>query len=451
MSGRLGNPTLIAATLAVAYAGVPVQAAAASTPQVGPLLNLATYSFLDTSHPPAVARSSNGDFVVSWQPHNAANSDFGPAQVQSFAADGSPLSPVLSIGRSVKGNAAVAIDANGDFVVAWTDGQIWGDLYVQRYSAVGKTVGLKKRIGTVYNGITYLFECGASTCYGGKDSTPLQVAMDDDGDFAVGWTSESYHGAVNWDPVNNARPLYGSYSSSTCKTYAAVYRSNGTLLKARTLTDKSSTVAGQVNTLAGIAMNGQGDLALVYNTDKGGYDDSPSARFYSLDLTPRSVLTSLAVVTGYYPQLQPSRFGLDASGRLAVGWVSGTGMNVARYNSDGSQYGSVLGPIGNGSLYTSWTLSVAGSGDLAVTWNVAQQVDLFGTGSPLPSEEKDGELLNADGSDKSGVFVIDSGLSQLNGNNTAVGTDGAGNLVAVWPATLPDYSLAIVARTVTTP
>lgn len=450
MSSTCGNKTLIAATLAVAYAGVPVQAAAAG-PQVGPLLNLATYSFLDTQHPPAVARSSNGNFVVSWQPHIASNGDYGAAQVQSFAADGSPLSPLLSIGKDVRGNASVAIDASGDFVVAWTDGQIFGDLYAQRYSAVGKTEGAKKWIGSVYNAITYIFPCGGFICAGGKDSTPLQVAMDDDGDFVVGWTSESYHTAVNFDPVNDVRPLYGSYSSSACKTYAVAYRSNGTLLKARTQVDKSSSTLGQANKLVGIAMNGQGSLAMVYNGALVSSANVPMARFYSLDLKPATYLVNLSAVG--VQGLAPGMFGLDANGRLAVAWLdaNGSGTDVLRYNPDGSQYGSVIGPIGSGDRYASRTVSVAGNGDFTVTWNVPKQVDLFGTGSPLASEEKDGQLFNFDGSAKGAAFVIDSGLGQLNGGSTAISNDDSGNIVTVWPATMPDYSLAIVARTVSPP
>jgi hypothetical protein len=99
----------------------------------------------------AVAADAEGDFVIAWQSgppggfdiyarrYNAAGLARGdPFRVNTFSAN-SQIRP------------AVAMDADGDFVVAWDsnlqDGSSYG-VYAQRYDAAGQAQGAEFRVNT---------------------------------------------------------------------------------------------------------------------------------------------------------------------------------------------------------------------------------------------------------------------------------------------------------------
>lgn len=68
---------------------------------------------------PSVAMNANGDYVVAWR-HNDSRGD--EIRVRSYRADGTARSGVVTVAASTSNLTApaVAIDATGDFVVGWT-------------------------------------------------------------------------------------------------------------------------------------------------------------------------------------------------------------------------------------------------------------------------------------------------------------------------------------------
>ncbi|MGL5094552.1 MAG: hypothetical protein ACRDD1_03135, partial [Planctomycetia bacterium] len=127
---------------------------------------------------PRVAMDADGDFVVVWQSENQDGSSYG-VYAQRFNAAGARLGiefRVNTFTTNFQLQQSVAMDADGDFVVAWVsadqDGSSLG-VYAQRYDAVGVPQGSEFRVNT-------------RTTAG--QSQP-SVAMDADGDFVVVWTS----------------------------------------------------------------------------------------------------------------------------------------------------------------------------------------------------------------------------------------------------------------------
>ena len=73
---------------------------------------------------PEVAMDADGDFVVTWYSYGSSGTDAsgGSIQGQRFAADGSPAGGELQVNTyttDFQNRPAVAMDADGDFVVAW--------------------------------------------------------------------------------------------------------------------------------------------------------------------------------------------------------------------------------------------------------------------------------------------------------------------------------------------
>lgn len=133
---------------------------------------------------PAVAMANDGHFIVVWVSNNTS------IVGRQFQSDGTPLNTTFNIG-SVQGTTPsivvdVDMDADGDFVVAWAAGPqqataaAHGEyaesaVFARRYAKTGTPVEDKFRVDTATNDRVYLA------------SNP-RVAVDADGDFAIGWT-----------------------------------------------------------------------------------------------------------------------------------------------------------------------------------------------------------------------------------------------------------------------
>jgi hypothetical protein len=121
---------------------------------------------------PSVAMDADGDFVVSWASNGQDGSYWG-IYAQRYSASGSAQGSEFRVNSSTSGNQArpsVAVDADGDFVIAWQadsqDGSMYG-VYAQRYAANGTAQGAEFRVNS-YTSNSQLFP---------------SVGMDADGDF----------------------------------------------------------------------------------------------------------------------------------------------------------------------------------------------------------------------------------------------------------------------------
>src|SRR5687768_15408029 len=90
--------------------------------------------------------------------------------------DAMPIGPEFRVNTYTTGSQwspSVAMDAGGNFVVAWTtpqDGSSYG-IYAQRYNAAGASLGVEFRVNNHTN---------SAQAY-------PSVAMDADGDFVIAW------------------------------------------------------------------------------------------------------------------------------------------------------------------------------------------------------------------------------------------------------------------------
>src|SRR5204862_7336488 len=89
---------------------------------------------------PAVAMDADGDFIVVWQSVNQDGDGLG-VYGQRFNAAGLPQDGEFRVNTgTVKDQSmpAVGIDADGNFTVVWQSNvQDYSDVYAQRFSAAG--------------------------------------------------------------------------------------------------------------------------------------------------------------------------------------------------------------------------------------------------------------------------------------------------------------------------
>jgi hypothetical protein len=155
---------------------------------VGPEFQVNTHT-TGTQRAPAVAVDADGDFVVVWQSVGGPGTDPDNTVLgQRFDSTATPQGAEFQVNTyttSFQGGAAVAMDADGNFVVVWnSDGSAGSDssefsVLAQRYDSAGVPQGGEFQVNT----------------YTTARQVRPDVAMDADGNFVVVWDSEGSPGS----------------------------------------------------------------------------------------------------------------------------------------------------------------------------------------------------------------------------------------------------------------
>lgn len=145
---------------------------------------------------PAVAMADNGRFLVAW-----ANFQTGSQGIYGRVYDsaGSPLSGdfQISSNTNLAFDPHAAMDADGDFVVSWTDvGSVVPAVLYRRFNAAGVAQGAAVPLAMNTNFVT--------------DSSA--IAMDAAGNFVIAWNAEnvSNPSAVYWQRFTAAGAAVGN-------------------------------------------------------------------------------------------------------------------------------------------------------------------------------------------------------------------------------------------------
>jgi Ca2+-binding RTX toxin-like protein len=182
----------------------------------------------------AIAADANGDFVVTWQSYYQDGSGQG-IYAQRYNVNGVRQGAEFKINTSTLNNQqgpAIAMDADGDFVIAWSsyngsqDGSSTG-VYAQRYNAAGVAQGGEFLVNTFTTG---------------TQSSP-SVGMDSAGNIVIAWQS------------------LGQDAGADGGIYARRYNSAGAAQGTEFLVN-SFTTGAQLQ--PDIAMNDFGDFVVVW-------------------------------------------------------------------------------------------------------------------------------------------------------------------------------------------
>jgi phosphoheptose isomerase len=245
---------------------------------------------------PSVAMDADGDFVVVWNSFGGYTNDL---YARRFDAAGEPLGGDVLVNSTRSGNhtnRAVAMDADGDFVVVWSEFSA-GDFAIKarRYGPDGAALGPEFRVT----------EAPDREPPGYSVPVWPSVAMDADGDFVVAWVS---HRGVGF-----------SYD-----VYARRFEAAGNPRGGQVLVD---TISGEVIG-ASVAMDADGDFVVAYNTHTLASGGVVAARRYSAAGVPAG---------GAFRVNQFARHrqgapcvAMDADGDFVVAWDSHGDSAVAK-------------------------------------------------------------------------------------------------------------------------
>jgi hypothetical protein len=356
----------------------------------------------NTQSAPSVASDDVGNFVVAWESLQDG-SGFG-VYARRYDANGNPLGGEFLVNGFTTGaqrSPAVAMDADGDFVIAFEsynqDGDGYG-VYARQYDRFG-----------VAQGPAFL----VNTTTADSQFRPA-VAMDDDGDFVVAW--ESYP------------------DGSGAGVYFQRYNTAGTAQGVETRAN-SITTDYQVN--PSVAMDADGDFVVAwqsYFTDGDAY--GIYARRFTAAGAPLATETRVNVVTT--GQQQEPAVAVDADGDYVVAWESdlqdgsGFGVFARRYNSSGvALSGEFRVNTATAADQRSAAVAIDADGDFVVTWSsFGQEAANFGIY---------GQRYLANGTADGGEFHVNT-YTTAHQTAPAVAADADGKFVVVWTSEGQDGS-----------
>jgi hypothetical protein len=295
---------------------------------------------------PAIASDSDGDFVVAWDSFVQDGSGRG-IYAQRYNAAGVALGGEFRANTFTAGDQrfpAVAMDADGDFVIAWDsagqDGSLTG-IYAQRYNAAGVAQGGEFRVNAFTTGEQLL----------------PQVSMDASGNFAIAWQG------------NGSGDTYGVYA----RRYDAAGRAQGDQFLVNT-----STTGSQRNGRA--AMDASGDFVVAWSGEGvGDIGGIFAQRYNALGVPQGGEFRANTVTTG--TQSAPS-VAMDASGDFVVAWTGVYDIFAQRYDAAGVAQGGEfrVNTVATG-FQTGAAAAMDANGNFLIAWSDAPTFS--GTGEAM--------------------------------------------------------------------
>ena len=354
---------------------------------------------------PSVAMDANGDYVVAWGDQTARYEYNVDARVYNKAGQAQTGEIVVGTTIGVP-RPSVAMDANGDFVVTWQVLNSASFLYgvdAQRYNLGGQP-----------QGSTITLTSGDSHATMGESP---KVAMDSAGDFTI---------------------AYQGYDANLFGIFAQRYNSSG-VAQGSTFGVNSVTTGNQSG--PSIAMDSAGDFVIAWQD--GGQAQNPGiyAQRYNSSGVAQGGNTAISTITASQNVSSPANasVAMEPTGQYVIAWqytqtASGTGNG---FQAIGAQAFDSVGNALTGTIAVSAaaneaqgnpSVAIDSEGDFVVTWAETQGANATGT-VIAQRVDASGTLIGDNGGGAQFLPSTQSGDSQT---MPKVASDPYGDTVIVW-------------------
>ncbi|WP_428940191.1 hypothetical protein [Fontivita pretiosa] len=372
----------------------------------GPAIPVNTFT-ANAQHSSDVAVDADGDWLVVWASNLQDLSGDG-IYAQRFNSSGQPVDSEFRVNTAVNGAQtapAVAIDADGDFVVVWQSGPGQDSsgygIYAQRYSAAGVALGGEFRVNSFTDG----------------DQYAPAVAMDAAGNFVIAWTSSLQDGSI-------------------AAVYAQRYDAAGTPL-AQEFRVNTTTDGYQYAPSIGMDPDGSGFVIAWVSDGQDGSDGGIFAQRYDaagVPLGDEFAVNSFTTGTQDAPCVA-----MDSQGDFVIAWQSGGMHDGSGYGVYAQRYNALGLPQGGEFRVNTYTTSsqfdpdvaIDADGDFVITWTSRGQ---DGGGYGIYAQR-----YNAAGLPLDSEFGVNS-LSINDQLQPAIAIDADGEFVIAWQSELEDAS-----------
>jgi hypothetical protein len=292
---------------------------------------------------PRVASDANGNFVATW-----VNTG-GAVVARRYAKDGTPLADAFQVAPAPSSeawlrNPTVAVNAKGQFVVAWSV-----ELNGNQWCVLGPTLCYGTSPVSVH---AQTFNVDGTSISGdvvvaNKKGGNPEVAIDDDGDFAVNWTTGSRGLTFSF----YAPMAYNVYSAVYVRAYSVSGKPKTATIKVDSGTEMARFGSGREDGRrdfgSSVAMDGNGNFTVVWSKEdvstasRGVYTVSYaiSGHSYSVTGTPLDngdafqINTSVAGL-GYQDAIAAPSIAMNRSGQFVVAWQGCNGVSICARSYD---------------------------------------------------------------------------------------------------------------------
>ncbi|MDP3859664.1 MAG: Calx-beta domain-containing protein [Stagnimonas sp.] len=314
---------------------------------------------------PAAARDADGDAVLVWQ--GAGATDSGDIFLQRYGSNGVAAGAETRVNTTttdLQSNPVVAMDAAGNFVVAWESNlqdSAGTGIYAQRYNSAGARLGSEFKVNTTV----------------ASSQNAPSLSMDAAGNFVVAWESQDANGRGIYaqryatdgsvqggefqvNTVVQASQKFPSVSMAAGGAFVIAWQSNnqdGDLngIYAQRYSAAGATVGGETRlnqatageqTNPAVALRADGSFVAAWvGPDAAGTDTNIFIRRF--DASSQALDVADVPANGVVAGIQAApMLTVDAVGNFLVGWESngqdgsGYGVYFRRYNQSGVAQGS---------------------------------------------------------------------------------------------------------------
>jgi uncharacterized repeat protein (TIGR01451 family) len=351
----------------------------------------------------SIAMDADGDFVIAWQSYSQDASNTDGVYAQRYSADGIKAGAEFLVNTKTSDNQdspSIAIDADGDFVIAWEDTH--GDssfrgIYAQRYTADGSPAGSEFLVNTFTT----------------ENQDSASIAMNAGGNFVIAWESYLQDGDLN-----------GIYA----QRYTADGSTAGSEFQVNTYTTNHQSNPS-------IAMDADGDFVIAWQSYQDGDGYGIYAQRYTADGS--TVGTEFLVNTYTTDNQRYPSVAMDADGDFVITWTSYSqdasnddGVYAQRYSADGIKAGAeflVNTYTSDGQRYPS--IAMDADGDFVIAWySYEQDGDIWGVYA---------QRYTADGSTAGSEFLVNTETSKRQ-QSPSIAMDADGDFVIAWTSDLQD-------------
>ncbi|MCZ8192347.1 MAG: DUF4347 domain-containing protein [Microcystis sp. LE19-338.1B] len=297
---------------------------------------------------PAIAMDGDGDFIVTWSSRDQGPTGHAADQfAQRYNSAGVPQGSEFQVNTSYingdQGDGAVALDADGDFVITWSsygvqDGS--GDgVYAKRYNSAGVVQGSEFQVNTFTT----------------NNQNHTAIAMDADGDFVITWMSDGQDGS--------GLGIYAQRYNSTGVAQGSEFRVN--------------SVTANNQSYPAIAMDSEGNFAIAWLSElvPGSSYGIFAQRYNSSGVALGQQFQVNTTAIGPQVLLSEPAISMADNGNFVISWHnlgqdgSAEGVYAQYYNQNGTPAGSefqVNTFTTDGQLLP--TLAMDGVGNFTAAW-----------------------------------------------------------------------------------
>ncbi|MCA9095791.1 MAG: VCBS repeat-containing protein, partial [Planctomycetaceae bacterium] len=368
---------------------------------IGPETQVNTFTTNDQIFS-AIAVDADGDYVVTWSSDGQDGDGFG-IFAQRYSPSGTPQGSEFQVNTyttSFQGEPTIGMDADGDFVIAWQsygqDGSTDG-IYAKRYNSSGSPQGSEFLVNSRTTG----------------QQTSPSIGVDASGNFVISWTSFGQDG-------------------SNRGVYAQRYDSTGAPQGSEFLVN---TFTSGNQDYSEVAVDADGDFVITWHSyaQDGNVYGIYAQRYNAMGTAQGTEFKVNSFTTS--DQRFPS-VGMDADGDFVITWQSyfqdgsDEGIYAQRFDASGVPQGGEfrVNSFTSGKQANS-RIGMGANGEFVIAWNSENQ---DGSGNGVYAKR-----YNSAGVAQGGEFRVNSTTTSVQAFS-GVGMDSDGDFVITWSSYFQD-------------